>query len=224
MDEDAVAVLAERERRDHLVAVLGDALRQQVVDPLDVHLHELHLDRVRELRVECNLLVERAHHPVGDALLRRAEAAHLADRERLAAARLAVREQRAVVPHQRAVHERAADDLVDFRIVLLLEGRGEFEVVGRGLRLSRAVVLVWLAVGDLALHRVHVERLGRRAARRVELAKPTADGDVAAVVVELHHGFLARCWLRKLMGAGRVLGGALRRLVVELLCAKPLYH
>ena len=37
MNEDTVAVLAERERRDHLVAVLGDALRQQVVDPLDVH-------------------------------------------------------------------------------------------------------------------------------------------------------------------------------------------
>ena len=135
------AVLAQQQRLVHGAAEVSRAriaAAEQVEDPLEVDLHRCHGDLVPVLVVVAHLGEELAHHAVRHALVRRPQTGGLADRVRLARARLTVGHQRAIVAKEDCVDERPADHLEELGVVLAAEDRG------------KAVLL--LAATNLAAH------------------------------------------------------------------------
>ena len=123
------AVLAQRQRLVGGVAALSRLAAEQVEDPLEVDLHRGHGDLVPVLEVVAHLGEEVADHAVRHALVRRPQAAGLADRVRLARARLPIGHQRAIVAEEGRADERPAERLEELGVVLAAEDRGKAELL-----------------------------------------------------------------------------------------------
>lgn len=124
------AVLAQQQRPVGGVAALSRLTAEQVEDALEVDLHRGHGDLIPVLEVVAHLGEEVADHAVRHALVRRPQAGGLADRVRLARARLPVGYQRAIVAEEGRANERPADRLEELRVVLLAaEDRGKTELL-----------------------------------------------------------------------------------------------